>query len=167
MLLRAHRARGDDYVDVIGKPVPFNGKGNATAEGGIEGYVATAARPGAVGVIVVLDADDELVCQEGPELLARAEKEVGVPVVIAIAERDYEDWLYASAETLGFDPELEYQPNRRGKSAIPSALLPQKYVKPTHQPRMTARMDVGLAELRSPSLARLLQKFDHLRSLIP
>lgn len=163
LLLRRHLERAGIFSDILGKPVPFHGKGNATALGGIEGYVATAARPGCVGIIVVLDADKEKICEEGPALLQRAQAQVGVPVVIAIAERDFEDWLYASAETL-FESPMQYEPARRGKSAIPEAMAPAKYVKPTHQPRLTARMDLGLAESRSASLRRLFNKFDLLRA---
>lgn len=165
MLLRAHLATRNDYADVLGKPVPFHGKGNATTPGGIEGYVATAARPGCVGVLVVLDADDELVCHEGPLLLARAQPVIAHPVVVAIAERDYEDWLFASVETLALDNPQEFDASR-GKSAIQRGLSPEKYVKPTHQPRLTSRVDIALATSRSRSLARTLAKFDELRDLV-
>jgi len=165
-MLRAHQSRTNDYSDILGKPVPFHGKGNATTPGGIEGYVATAARPGCVGVLVVLDADDELACQEGPTLLARASVEVGVPVVIAIAERDFEDWIFASVETLELANLEVYQPKGRGKAAIQRGMAPQKYVKPTHQPRLTSRVDLDMAASRSPSLARLLLKFDELRAMV-
>jgi hypothetical protein len=167
VLLRAQQHRAGDYSDILGKPVPFHGKGNATAPDGIEGYVATAARPGCVGIILVLDADNELACQEGPALLARARAAVGLPVVVAIAERDYEDWLYASIETLELDEPESYLPGARGKAALQRGLAPGKYVKPTHQPRLTSRVDLDLAASRSPSLARLLAKFDELRQLIP
>lgn len=166
VLLRKHQSSNEDYADILGKPVPFHGKGNATAPGGIEGYVATAARPGCVGVIVVLDADDDLVCVQGPELLERARAEVGVPVVIAIAERDFEDWLFASVETLELHNPSEFDTNTRGKTGIQRGMAPQKYVKPTHQPRLTSKADLALAASRSKSLARLLAKFDSLRSLI-
>lgn len=166
MLLRAYLAAKGDYADVLGKPVPFHGKGNATATGGIEGYVATAARPGCVGVLVILDADDELVCEEGPRLLARAQPVIAQPVVLAIAERDYEDWLYASTETLELPNPQAWDDGMRGKSAIQRGLAPEKYVKPTHQPRLTARVDIDLASSRSASLSRALRKFDDLRALV-
>jgi hypothetical protein len=144
--------------DILGKPIPLNGKGTATAEDGIERYVATAAkRPGCRAVIVVLDADDEPTCVEGPALLARGLSQVRVPVVVALAERDYEDWLFGSIETLelGVDAHV---PGRNGGNAIRAALYPRAYIKPTWQPRLTARMDLTLASARSPSLRRLLDR---------
>jgi hypothetical protein len=153
---------------LLGKPVPFHGKGNARVKSGIEGYVATAAiRPGCVGVLISLDADDECVAQEGPQLLARAMTVTGRQVFVAIAERDYEDWLYASIETLQLGENLVHESTKRGLTALADALAPRKYIKPTWQPRLTSRMDLALARRRSASLDRLIAKFDQLRALVP
>lgn len=162
LLLRRHMQSREEYRDVLGKPVPVHGRGNATVETGIEGYVATAGRrPGCRGVVVILDGDDDCVAELGPSLLQRSKPQVGVPVVVALAVVEYEDWLYASAETLEL-PGLTYQPARAGQMAIAEALKPRKYVKPTWQPRLTARMDIDLAVTRSGSLERALRKFDAL-----
>lgn len=166
MLLRAHLHRRFEYRDILGKPIPINGKGAATTPGGIERFVATAAlRPGCRGILVALDADKEASCAEGPALLARAASEVSVPVIISLAERDYEDWLYSSVETLELG-DVSWQAGRNGGAEIKSLLSPKTYVKPTWQPRLTARMDLDLAASRSPSLGRLFDRFDDLRALI-
>ena len=84
-----------------------------------------------------------------------------MPVVVALAECCFEDWLYASAETLELDG-LEYDEGKNGLSEIRAALHPKKYVKPVWQPRLTGRMDMELAASRSPSFARLLARLESL-----
>lgn len=166
LLLRAHLNGRGEYRDLLGKPIPFNGKGSATVEGGIERYVATAAlRPGCRGVLVVLDADREASCVEGPSLRERAQEVVGVPVVVALAERDYEDWIYASVETLGLG-DAEWVEGANGGNELKRLLAPKSYIKPTWQPRLTSRMDIAVATSRSKSLARLLERFDGLCAAI-
>lgn len=164
MLLRAHLYRNDEYREIVGKPIPVNGKGAVTTPGGIERFVATAAlRPGCRAVLVILDADREPTCEEGPRLLARAQAEVAVPVLVALAERDYEDWLYCSVETIGLG-DAEWERGRNGGAEIKRLLAPKAYVKPTWQPKLTARLDLDLAAGRSVSLQRLLDRFDVLRA---
>jgi hypothetical protein len=166
LLLRKHLQALNDYRDVLGKPVPFHGRGNATAAGGIEGYTAVAgSRPGCKGVLVVLDSDGDCVASLGPDLLERAQSRLGIPVRLALAEVDYEDWIFASAETLELGG-LTYDPARRGKNAIADSLK-VKYVKPTWQPRLTSRMDIATASRRSASLDRALRRFDELLGELP
>lgn len=165
VVLRAHLQMRGEYRDVLGKPVPIHGRSNALKTGGVEGYVATAGyRPGCVGVLVVLDADEDCAALLGPSLLARASATVGVPVRVSLAEHDFEDWLFASAETLKLD--LQFEKGTRGMTAIRSA-VPGKYVKPTWQPRLAARMDLPVATGRSSSLARALARFDELVAGLP
>lgn len=162
LLLRQHLNGRGEYRDLLGKPIPFNGKGRATVEGGIERYVETAGlRPGCRGVLVVLDADKESACVEGPTLRDRAQDVVAVPVVVALAERDYEDWIYASVETLDLG-DVEWAPGANGGDELKRLMSPKTYIKPTWQPRFTGRMDLALASSRSTSLARLLERFDAL-----
>jgi hypothetical protein len=162
LLLRRHLEARGEFRDILGKPIPFNGKGSATVEGGVERYVQTASlRPGCRGVLVVLDADREPSCEEGPRLFGRAQGAVGVPVVVALAERDYEDWIYASVETLGLGDEA-WESGVNGGAAIARLLSPKSYIKPTWQPRLTGRMDLQVARSRSASLGRLLDRFDSL-----
>jgi predicted ATPase len=60
----------------------------------------------------------------------------------------------------------EFEPDGSNIASI-NAMSPVKYVKPTWQPRLANRADVAKARLRSPSLERLVTKFDFLRSLLP
>ncbi|GAA3820225.1 hypothetical protein GCM10023083_62000 [Streptomyces phyllanthi] len=160
ILLRNWLQLRGQYVDVLGKPVPCNGRENATCVGGVEGYVATAAaRPGCKAVLVILDGEGDDVRELGPQLLRRLQRVTHLPAAVCLADRNWEDWLYASAETLRIDG-FSYEAGKR--KSIAAALKPTKYVKPTWQPRLTARMDIPLAASRSASLERLLQKFDAL-----
>lgn len=159
ILLRAYLQSQGRYDDLLGKPVPLKGKGSATRPNGLEGYVLAAARPGCRTVLVLVDADKDASCTLGPKLLARAQAVTAVPVIVIVAERDFEDWIYAAAEHLGLG-DVDWSSTVRGKSAIESLLSPDKYVKSTMQARLTQRMDLGVARSRNASLDRLFRKLD-------
>lgn len=165
LLLRLRLHGMEVYDDLLGKPISTNGRSNMTKPGGIEGFVAVAtARPGCRSVLVVADSDDDRACALGPELLKRSGSQTNLPVVVALAERTYEDWLHASMESLrlGDSVAMYDEENSRGIVAIRQAMAPAKYVKTVHQPRFTASMNLSLAESRSPSLARFLRLFETL-----
>lgn len=165
ILLRSHLHASGDHRDVLGKPIPVHGRPNALKEGGVEGFAAIAgSRPGCVGMLIVFDSD-----LDSPNLLRstlqqRAQSKVGQPVRVALAVRDFEDWLYASAETLQLN--LAFNAQERGLSEISDA-VPGKYVKPTWQPRLAARVDLSIASARAPSLNDALTAFDELRECLP
>jgi hypothetical protein len=161
ILLRKHMMSNDDYRDILSSPVVCHGRDKALMPHGIEGFVATAAaRPGCRGVLVVLDAETDEACVLGPAILLRAQGITGKPVVVCLAEPKYEAWLVASAETLQLEG-LVYD-SARNPEAIVRDALGQKYIKPTWQPRLTARMDLPLATPRSSSLRRFVDRFDQL-----
>jgi len=162
LLLRRHLETEGDYETILGKPISCNGRDRAIVENGLEGYVvAAASRPGCHGVLVVLDAEKDSSCELGPSLLARSRNISHKPIAVCLAERNFEDWIYASAETLNLE-DLDYKSDRSGLGRIKGALS-EKYVKPTWQPRLTSRMDIALARSRSQSLDRMIRKFDWLR----
>ncbi|WP_350338518.1 hypothetical protein [Microbacterium sp. zg-B185] len=153
------------FADMLGKAIPAHGRDKALVDGGLEKFVAAAAaRPGCVGVFVLLDGEGDCVAQLGVDLARRAASATGKPVVIALADGDFEDWIYASAETLELD--LTYEETMSGQTSIKGALHPSKYVKPTWQPRLTSRMDLDVARGRSPSLDRALLRFEALLMLV-
>lgn len=167
IVLRAHLSAREEFRDVLGKPVPLHGRTKAFVPGGIEKYVAVAAsRPGCVGVLVVLDGEGDCVAADGFSLRQRADQVSRVPVRTALADRDFEDWLYASAETLGLGLD-GYADGQRGQHALKKALKPASYTKPVWQPRLASRLDVPLARSRSTSLDRCLNRFDELRTHLP
>lgn len=155
------------YADIVGRPVVTHGRGAMTAPGGIEGYVAVAAaRPGCKLVFVIADADDDQSCVLGPNMLKRAKAITSAAVVVVLAERSFEDWIYASCETLEIGLN-EYKQNKRGATVISSAVAKtgSKYVKPVWQPRLTSRLDISLAAGRSASFRRLVDKLVDTREL--
>lgn len=162
VLLRKHMHAKADYRDVIAKVLCSDGKSNLTREEGIEGYVAAAsARPGCVGILVVLDGDDDCPANLGPELLSRCKAVTNKPVEIVVIERTFEDWLYASIETLDYLKIEPYQLGIRGIKYIQNNFH-GSYVKPVFQPKLTHRMDLAIARSRIVSLDRALNKFDFL-----
>jgi len=163
LLLRRRLAERRIYADLVGKPVPCNGRPNALKPKGIEGKVAVAAvRPGCRCVLVLLDGEGDPVCELGPELLDRSRSAAaGKEVLVSLADAKFEDWLVASAESLGVSG-LSYSPERDAVGVLKEALHPRKYVKPFWQPRLTNQLDFSLASGRNPSLARFLAKFDAL-----
>jgi len=163
LLLRRFMEARADYRDLLGKPVRCNGRDKALVPRGIESYVSVAAaRPGCRAVLVVLDSEGDAVCRLGPSLLERVQKNTRLPVAVSLADRCWEDWLYASIETLEIGNGLKCSEESGGTGVIKRALLPGKYVKPTWQPRLTVRVDINLAAGRSRSLARMLQCFTSL-----
>lgn len=165
ILLRMHMHSTDDYRDALGKPVPVHGRGNATVPGGLEGFVTIAAvRPGCRAVLVVLDGEGDCVAELGPALRSRLTIR-NTPLAVALADKSYEEWLSCSVETLDIGA-VSYTADV-GASSIQELLRPRKYVKPTWQPRLTARMDLPLASSRNKSLARMLARFDELRQHLP
>jgi hypothetical protein len=151
LLLAKIFASLDLPVPSFGKPVSCAGRDRALRP-------AAVSRPGCRGLLIVLDGEGDPVCQLGPTLLARAAAATDLPVVVGLADEKYESWLFASAETMRLEG-LSY----RGGGVEPVAeirrrLGNRKYVKPTWQPRLTERIDVGLAAGRSPSLRRLMTR---------
>lgn len=165
-VLRMHRHSQGDFREVDGRPVVCNGRTKAARQGGLEGFVAVAAsRPGCVGVLVLLDGEGDAVCTAGPDFLQRAQGTTGRPCSVALADRDFETWLRCSAETLGV-PGFEYGGAGDAQHALKESLKPQKYVKPTWQPKLACKMDLVLARGRSHSLDRMLHRYDALCALV-
>lgn len=160
-LLRRHLQANGCYQDILGKPVTCHGREKALKPKGLEGFVAVAAaRPGCRAIVVILDGEGDPVCELGPKLLNRLKNVTSLPTVVSLADRSFEDWVYASAETLQLG--LTFTRGTGGTKAIVDALRPVKYVKPTWQPRLTNRMDIALAAGRNAGLQRLLHRFDGL-----
>jgi hypothetical protein len=155
LLLRRWLQEQGNYEDILGKPIVCNGRGNATRAGGIEGMVVTAvARPGCRGVLIVLDADRDPVCMLGPSLRKRAQCETGLPIAVCLAEPKFEAWIMASAESMELP--LSYPFTSDPCFLIEQALGENKYAKPTWQPRLTSRIELGRAAARDRSLRRTL-----------
>jgi hypothetical protein len=96
-------------------PPPIRaGRGSIVKPGGLERYVDLAARdtqPGD-GILVIIDADDDLPCELGPSLLNRAAA-AGPDrrTRVVVAHREFEAWFLAGARSLrgrrGLAPDIE------------------------------------------------------------
>lgn len=117
-------------------------------------------------VLVLLDADSDLPCVLGPELLSLAKGiRADADVSCVIANIEYETWFVAAAESLsGFlelsgataseDPER----SRQGKGWIQRRFRGIKYSETVDQPTMTKTMDLALCRRRSPSFDKLCRE---------
>lgn len=131
-------------------------------------YVELAARkakPELGCVLILLDADDVRPCELGPSILARAQDvRRDVPIVVALAHREYETWFLAAARSLrgfrGLPDDLE-------PPAIPTAIrdakgwLSDRMGKPydpvVDQVAFTSVFDLTEAKA-APSFDRLVRK---------
>jgi hypothetical protein len=115
------------------------------------------------GILILADCDWEggLPCKDAPMLLERARAaRPGVPIHLVLANKEYEAWFLAAAESL------------RGKRGLPADLAPPAnpeairgakewlsdrmrhghgYAPVTDQPALTALFDFELARQRAPS----------------
>ncbi|MCB9793456.1 MAG: DUF4276 family protein [Alphaproteobacteria bacterium] len=130
---------------------------------------ALKAGPGG-WVLILLDADDDLPCQLAPELLDRLSflSDVnGVVVSVVLADREFESWFLASAESLrghrGLPADLE-RPGEilriRGAKEWLSERMArgQKYSPTRDQVALCARMDLGEARAHSASFDKLCRE---------
>lgn len=129
-----------------------------------------AAKCGAGGfVLVMLDADDDCPVALSRDLKARCE--IVVPhraVSIVLANREYEAWFIASAESLsgkrGFVCPTGILPDpdspRDAKGWVRSQITGGRYGEATDQAAFTAQMSLPDAHGRSRSFRKLCSEFD-------
>jgi hypothetical protein len=133
--------------------------------GELERAVERAARSlgGSGGILVVLDADDDLPCQLGPSLATRAATARGdVRTAVVIANREKEAWYLAAVESLrgrrGI-PEEAGRPHDaegiRGAKEWLASAMGRPYSEVTDQPALSAQFDLNLAREGSPSFDKL------------
>ncbi len=164
-LVRSYLHSRNEFRDILGDPLSAKGLGNLTVAGGIEKFVNIAtARPGCVAVVVIVDSDQQCPVEVGVALKTRIEWS-RVPVEVCVADRDFEDWLYASVESFGIEGSPVYHESHRGATELGS-LLHGGYKKTVDQPRLASKVDPNLARGRSASLDRLFRKIDSAIELI-
>ncbi|TSD10689.1 DUF4276 family protein [Curtobacterium sp. KBS0715] len=162
VLLQRYLHEVSDFrPNMLGAPIAANGLSNLTKPGGIEGFVRIAsAREGAQVVVIVADSDKECIKERAEDLLPRAAGRL--PVLLALAERNFEDWIYASAETT-LDAGMTYTPGANGLAQIKAS---QRYTKSVDQAKLASRIDFALAASRSQSFARLVARFESTRKTL-
>lgn len=167
ILIRRHLHENREIYDLeVARPKNSKGRGNLEAPGGVERYAQHAALPDDVcGVLVLCDADNDMVCEFGPAMQARAAAAVHAkPVTVTLAVSEFENWIVASSETMGEleAPETEDFERLSAEPVIRRWRHPRSYVKPLHQPSYADQLDFELVSSRCPSFARLIRCLDEL-----
>jgi len=136
------------------------GRSKVVKQDELERAVELAARKVGRGgaVLVLLDADDDLGCELGPDLLARADRE-DIDVGVVIAVREYESWFLAAAKSLsgvaglrqGLTAPASPGTIRGAKEWLGERMADNRSYRPRlHQAKLTAAMDLeALAADRS------------------
>jgi hypothetical protein len=123
------------------------------------------------GVLVLLDSDDDLPCALGPALLARAQRaRPDRAIAVVLAEREYEAWFLAAAESLrgkrGLPDDLEspasFAALRDAKGWLHQRMT-RGYSPTVDQPALTALFDLEQAR-RARSFDKLVREITRLLS---
>lgn len=134
-------------------------------ERAIELAASKAAPKGAV--LVLLDADDECPKELAPQLLKRVRAAAPhVPSAVVIANREYEAWFIAAAESLrgreDFPPGLaapdDPEAIRGAKEWLRDRRTPARYAPTIDQPALSKIFDIQLARKRSPSFDKFYRE---------
>lgn len=143
-------------------------RGSVVKEGELERAVELTARKVGEGggILVLLDADDDLACQLGPELSrraikARSDRRIGV----VFAVREYEGWFLAAAESLrghrGLAADLGAPDDAeaiRGAKGWLDARMANGYSETIDQAKLTAKFDLDRARSAAPSFDKLVRE---------
>ncbi len=124
-----------------------------------------AAKAGEDGwILVLLDSDDDCPAELGPRTLERAQRIVAHRAVsVVLANREYEAWFLAAAESLhgqrGFEfektPDFDPEQPRDAKGWLGERMSGGKYRETTDQPAFSANMSLNQAFERSRSFRKL------------
>ena len=129
--------------------------------------VATIGEHGGRGaVLVVLDAETDVACILGPELLERLDRHIGhVPRGVVLAVKQYETWLIGGGavptSAIVGDPEDLASPKRWIQEQM------GRYSPTADQPSLTAALDTGQARRTCPSFDKLLRVLEGIAEAIP
>jgi hypothetical protein len=147
--------------------------------GQLEKAVAAAGNrvPGAGGILVLVDADDDCPGTEGPEWLARARKARNdKPIAVVFAKREFEAWFLAGANSLvgkrGLSTDLAAPPTpedvRGAKEWLTGHMEGSRAYKETvDQPAMASALDLDEARQGSPSFDKLWREVERLVAPTP
>jgi hypothetical protein len=147
-------------------------KSELVRPGVLENTVQAAAHrvPGAGGILVLLDADDDLPCELGPQLrerarIARPDKNVAV----VLANKEFEAWFLASAASLAghrnLPPRLEPPSDPetiRGAKQRLSRMTGQPYKETVDQAALASIFDMKTARQNSPSFDKFRREVERL-----
>ena len=139
----------------------------------LERYAAAALREGGpdARLLVLLDADDRCPAELGPQLRQRLIARFPNNLVsVNIAEREYESWFIASAESIASRINVDSAPAlpdnieeiRGAKGWLTQNLLARRYDPIDDQPAFSTYIDVPLARRRSRSFDRFCREIERL-----
>lgn len=119
-------------------------------------------------VLILLDADKDLPCILGPDLLEKARiHRSDVDLSCVIATIDYESWFVAAAASLSeyldlseSETDLNPEATRLGKGWIKQRIRRAKYSETVDQPSLTKAMDLALCRAKSPSFDKLCRELE-------
>lgn len=168
LLYRIHEAMGGTTPLRVNPPIRVKAASFVRDHGEFRRYVLLAANkakqaPGGDGsVLILLDCDDGCPATLGPQLLNDACRlRPDVPMFVALAYREYETWLLASAPSLrgvaslplDFSAPPHFQEPRDATGYL-HRHMPGGYDPVRHGAAFSRRLDVDLAR-RAPSFDRL------------
>lgn len=118
------------------------------------------------GVLVVLDADDDLPCEYGPWLLERAQKaRPDVEIAVVLPKPEFEAWFRAAADSLagkaGFSPRMTCPPDPEGPPRDAKGWLSSHrergnpYTPVPDQTELASLFDITMARNNSSSFDKL------------
>lgn len=136
-----------------------------TRLGGVEDAVTAAALhvDGPGGVLVLLDADDDLPCQLGPSLLDRARRVRSVEIGVVVARSEFESWFLAAAPSLAgyrdladpLDAPSAPEDLRGAKEWLSGRMAGHPYEPTVDQAKLASQFDLDMARTASPSFDKL------------
>ena len=151
----------------IWRPIRRN-RSSLVKQGEFEREVQAAARfAGSSGaVLVLIDADDDRVCELGPALTRRARQaRPDRPLMVSLANIEFEHWFLAAAESLRgcrhLPRELSRPPNFESTRDA-KKLLSKQYSPTADQAAFTQKMNLDEARENSHSFQRFCTRFREL-----
>lgn len=120
-------------------------------------------------ILILFDADDDCPAELGQEILHRAQSIVPHrKISVVLANREYEAWFIAAAESLqgnrgfNYDPAKAVDPERPrdAKGWIEACMANRSYGETTDQPAFSAQIDLQLAFDRSRSFRKLCSEWN-------
>jgi hypothetical protein len=131
---------------------------------------AAKAGPGG-GILIVVDADDDCPVELAADIARRADVQLdGRSVGVVVANREYEAWLIAGADSLASRRNLDADlaaPNdpeaiRDAKGWLSQRMGQNRYHEVVDQPALTAVFDIPAAVTTSRSLRKLIATVDRM-----
>ena len=120
-------------------------------------------------ILILFDADDDCPAELGRDILARAQRIAPHrKISVVLANREYEAWFIAAAESLQGSRGFNYDPTnlvdperpRDAKGWINACMANRSYGEITDQPAFSAQIDLQLAFDRSRSFRKLCSEWN-------